>query len=65
MTSDEVRDVVRKHREAGIPLDMLYLDIDYMDAYKDFTLNPQTFADFDQLVSEMKAQKIHLVPIID
>lgn len=65
MTSDEVRDVVRNHRENGIPLDMLYLDIDYMDAYKDFTINPATFGDFDALVSEMKEQNIHLVPIID
>lgn len=64
-TSDEVREVVRKHRENHIPLDSVYLDIDYMDAYKDFTINPETFADFDELVEEMKQQHIHLVPIID
>lgn len=46
-------------------MDMLYLDIDYMDAYKDFTVNPEEFPDFSAFVSEMKAQNIHLVPIID
>ena len=64
-TSDEVREVVKKHRENHIPIDSLYLDIDYMENYKDFTINPDTFADFDELVKEMKEQHIHLVPIID
>ena len=64
-TSDEVREVVKKHRENHIPIDSLYLDIDYMERYKDFTINPETFGDFDQLVEEMKEQHIHLVPIID
>ena len=64
-TSDEVREVVKKHRENHIPIDSLYLDIDYMERYKDFTINSETFADFDQLVEEMKEQHIHLVPIID
>ncbi|MCR5640666.1 MAG: alpha-glucosidase [Lachnospiraceae bacterium] len=65
MTSDEVREVVQTHRKMGIPLDMLYLDIDYLDAYKDFTTNPKTFGDFDALVSDMQKEHIHLVPIID
>ncbi len=64
-TSDEVREVVKKHRENHIPIDSLYLDIDYMERYKDFTINPDSFADFDELVKEMKEQHIHLVPIID
>lgn len=64
-TSDEVREVVREHRSRGIPLDSVYLDIDYMERYKDFTINRETFADFESLVQEMKEQNIHLVPIID
>lgn len=64
-TSDEVREVVKKHRENHIPIDSLYLDIDYMENYKDFTINPDAFGDFDELVKEMKEQHIHLVPIID
>lgn len=64
-TSDEVREVVKQYRENHIPIDSLYLDIDYMENYKDFTFNPDSFADFDELVEEMKEQHIHLVPIID
>lgn len=64
-SSDEVREVARQFRENHLPIDMIYLDIDYMERYKDFTVNPETFADFPQLVQEMKEQHIHVVPIID
>lgn len=64
-TADEVREVVRRHREAGLPLDSVYLDIDYMERYKDFTVNRETFADFEEFVLEMRREHIHLVPIID
>jgi alpha-glucosidase len=64
-SEDEVREVVQKHRENHVPLDMVYLDIDYMDHYKDFTLNDKTFPDFAEFVQEMRRQNIHLVPIID
>lgn len=65
MNEDEVREVVKKHRDLGIPLDSVYLDIDYMERYKDFTLNDETFPDFAKFNEEMKEQNIHLVPIID
>lgn len=65
MTAEEVREVARRHRELNLPLDSIYLDIDYMEAYKDFTINEETFPDFEELVREMKAAGIHLVPIID
>lgn len=65
MTADEVRQVVKNHRENHIPLDSVYLDIDYMERYKDFTVNEEAFPDFSAFVQEMKEQKIHLVPIID
>ncbi len=64
-TSDDVREVARKHRENHIPLDAINLDLDYLDNYKDFTTNPEKFPDFKELVQEMKDMHIHLVPIID
>ncbi|MBE5845083.1 MAG: alpha-glucosidase [Butyrivibrio sp.] len=65
MTADEVREVADKYQEAGIPLDMIYLDIDYMERYKDFTIDENSFPEFPKFVEEMKARGIHLVPIID
>ena len=44
---------------------MIYMDIDYMDSYKDFTLNEEFSDDFPGFVQEMKDQHIRLVPIID
>lgn len=64
-TAEEVREVARGYRENQIPLDMIYLDIDYMERYKDFTIDREAFPDFEELVAEMKAQGIHLIPIID
>lgn len=61
----DFREVVENHKKNGIPLDAVYMDIDYMDHYKDFTVNTEEFPDFPAFVEEMKAQNIHLVPIID
>ncbi len=63
--ADEVRTVVRKHRDAKVPLDMVYLDIDYMDGYKDFTVNEAAFGDLSVFTAEMRRENIHLIPIID
>lgn len=62
---DAVKNVADRYRQAGIPLDMIYLDIDYMDEYQDFTVSEERFPDLKGLVDEMKERGIHLVPIID
>ena len=65
MNADEVRGVADSYDKAGIPLDSIYLDIDYMERYKDFTVNDDAFPDFKEFVAEMSGRGIHLVPIID
>lgn len=62
---EDFRKVVSEHRAAHVPLDMVYMDIDYMDHYKDFTVNTEAFPDFKGFVDEMKDDHVHLVPIID
>ena len=64
-TADDIREVAKRYKELGIPLDMIYMDIDYMQDFKDFTVNPERFPDFENFVKEMKNEGIHLVPIID
>ncbi len=65
MSAGEVREVVEEYRKQRIPLDSIYLDIDYMERYQDFTVNQETFPDFSAFCQEMREQNIHLVPIID
>ena len=64
-TAEEVRSVVSDYREHHIPLDAVYLDIDYMEDYKDFTVSEERFPEFDEFVREMRQEGIRLVPIID
>lgn len=57
--------VRENHKKNNLPLDCIYMDIDYMERFKDFTVNKKLFPDFEAFVSEMKANNIHLIPIID
>ncbi len=63
--AEAVSNVVKGYNDANIPLDCVYLDIDYMEHYKDFTVDEEKFPEFEKYVADMKAQNIHLIPIID
>lgn len=63
-TREDFHDVVKGYRENHIPIDMIYMDIDYMDSYKDFTVSDE-FSDFPAFVNEIKKDNIRLIPIID
>lgn len=65
MSADEIREVAEEYRKCNVPIDSIYMDIDYMERYKDFTLNNDTFPEFESFCKEMREQGIHLVPIID
>lgn len=60
-----VTEVADKLTAAAIPCDAIYIDIDYMDNYKVFTVDKKKFSDFKKFTAEMKARGIRLIPIID
>jgi alpha-glucosidase len=57
--------VAREFRTRGIPCDVLWLDIDYMQGYRIFTFDPARFPDPARLNADLHAQGFHSVWMID
>lgn len=64
-TADAIRRIAREMRAAEIPCDTIYLDIDYMERFKDFTTCDDKFPNFESFVKEMREEDFRLIPIID
>lgn len=62
-----LREVVDQYKANSLPLDVMWADIDYMNGYHDFTLDPVNFvqADLASLLNDVHAAGQHFVPIID
>lgn len=63
-TKEDFFEIAKGYRKNHIPIDMIYMDIDYMEDYKDFTVSDE-FSDFPAFVEKMKKDNIRLIPIID
>ncbi|HEX3821166.1 MAG TPA: TIM-barrel domain-containing protein, partial [Candidatus Sulfotelmatobacter sp.] len=61
----QLRQIANRLRSDKIPSDVVYLDIDYQDRNRPFTVNPKTFPNFPGLVSDLRKQHFHLVNITD
>ncbi|MFV9511590.1 glycoside hydrolase family 31 protein [Tepidibacillus sp. LV47] len=64
-TEQEVREIANTFLEKGIPLDVIYLDIHYMDGYRVFTFDQNRFPNPKKLVEDLKEKGIRIVPIVD
>ncbi len=60
-----VEEIVREYRAHDLPLDVIYLDIHYMDGYRVFTWNPQRFPDPSGLTATLAKSGVNVVTIID
>jgi alpha-glucosidase len=60
-----VREIATRLRNDRIPADVIYLDIDYQDRNRPFTVDSKTFPTFPGLVSDLRKQHFHLVNITD
>jgi alpha-glucosidase len=65
MSAAEVLDIAENFRKEKIPADVIYCDIDYMDGFKIFTWNKETFPDPKGLIDKLKAMNFRLVTIVD
>lgn len=64
-TTNRTREIWDRTRAAGIPFDVQWNDIDYMDSAKDFTYDKKKFAGLPDFVRELQSVGMHWVPIID
>jgi alpha-glucosidase len=51
--------------EKDLPLDMIALDIDYMDHFKVFTADKKKFPELKKTLTTLKERGIRVIPIID
>ncbi|SFT01159.1 glycoside hydrolase family 31 protein [Mucilaginibacter polytrichastri] len=65
MSAQEILDIAQTFRDHNIPADVMYCDIDYMDHYKIFTWNHQTFPDPKSFIDKLKSMGFRLVTIVD
>ena len=61
----DIREVAAQYKANGLPLDMICMDIDYMQSYADFTIDKTRFPDLGKLAADLKVEGIRLIPIID
>ena len=64
---EEVEDIVTNYSLAKLPLEVQWLDIDYMDRYLDFTIDPDNFPQtgMDKFINRLHGNDQYFVPIID
>ncbi|MCG8571829.1 MAG: alpha-glucosidase [Spirochaetes bacterium] len=63
--AEAIQRIADHFEQNGIPCSAIYMDIDYMDNYKVFTIDESKFPDFAQFVQKLQKKGIQLVPIID
>ncbi|MEZ0370182.1 MAG: glycoside hydrolase family 31 protein [Candidatus Sericytochromatia bacterium] len=62
---DVVLEVARQYREHQLPLDAIWLDIDYMESYKVFSFSTFRFPDPGQMCLDLMGMGIRTVAIVD
>ncbi len=64
-TQDAVEEIAAQHRAYDVPCDSLWLDIEYMDGYRVFTWNTETFPDPPGMLARLAEQGFRVITIID
>lgn len=64
-TEDIVLQIAREMRERQHPVEAIWLDIDYMNGYRNFTWDPETFPHPEEMTKQLHDMGMHLVTIVD
>ncbi|WP_404454496.1 glycoside hydrolase family 31 protein [Virgibacillus necropolis] len=61
----EVRALAENFLERDIPVDVIHLDIHYMNGYRVFTFDKEKFPNPEKMITDLRAMGIRIVPIVD
>ncbi len=61
----QVREIAAEFRKRQIPADVIYLDIDYQQDNRPFTVNRERFPTIEKMVKDLKEEGFKLVTITD
>ncbi|MBP1948052.1 glycoside hydrolase family 31 protein [Virgibacillus litoralis] len=64
-SEEEVRELASNFVEKDIPIDVIHLDIHYMNEYRVFTFDKEKFPDPAKLIADLREMGIRIVPIVD
>jgi alpha-glucosidase len=64
-TEKRLREIAARLRADKIPSDVLYLDIDFQQDNRPFTVNKERFPHFQQMLEDLKKEDFHVVVITD
>ena len=65
MSQARVLEVASRLRADSIPTDAIYLDIDFQEKNRPFTVNTTAFPDFSGMIAQLHAENFHVVAITD
>jgi alpha-glucosidase len=60
-----VREIASEFRKRNIPADVIYLDIDYQEKNRPFTVDRERFPHFEQMIKDLRQQGFKMVTITD
>lgn len=64
-TAQKVEEVADRMREKNLPLDVIHMDIDYMDGFRVFTFDGERFPAPKELTDKLREKNVRTVSIID
>ncbi|XP_044727452.1 lysosomal alpha-glucosidase-like [Chrysoperla carnea] len=64
-TLNKTKEIFLRNKNAGIPIDVQWNDLDYMEANNDFTYDKNSFKDLANFIHELHDQGVKWVPLVD
>ncbi|GLU05271.1 hypothetical protein SLE2022_223800 [Rubroshorea leprosula] len=65
MSDKRVKEIATTFREKGIPCDVIWMDIDYMDGFRCFTFDKERFSDPKSLVKDLQHNGFKAIWMLD